>query len=225
MSARAVQCHGFLPAFLALQLSVLVSCLAVGMRTCVAYGIAGWNFQLSSWRSEQWRQILQLRQEEYRDFSGMQVVFLGFFSVPSSLCVLLITFDIDDHTSGQIDSGLDVTCVLVNLPSSREQTGSRTRLFRMRKLVDPLQLSERTLFPPMFHKSSILLVCCLPKFRNSFLFASRSQRILKEVGMASLSVQGVTWWRQFPDIHLKFSLASTASRSFPEVSETPPSSC
>ena len=31
--------------------------------------------------------------------------------------------DIDDHTSAQIVSGLDVTCILVNLPSTHEKPG------------------------------------------------------------------------------------------------------
>ena len=70
----------------------------------------------------------------------------------------------------------------------------------------------------------------LPKCRDSFLFASRRQRILKEVVMATLSVHTSVLWAchggdKFQDIPQKFSLASTASRSAPEVSETPSSSC
>ena len=52
----------------------------------------------------------------------------------------------DDHTSGQTVSGLDVNCALVNLPSTREQPRGG-RLFRMRHLVDLLQLSEKIIFP------------------------------------------------------------------------------
>ena len=70
--------------------------------------------------------------------------------------------DIDDHTSGLIVSGLDVTCVLVNLPSTHEEPLSG-RLFRMRNLVDPLQLSGRILFSSIFHRASIILSSTVPK--------------------------------------------------------------
>ena len=89
------------------------------MRTCVTHGIAG-----SAGISSLLRGVLNNGVKIF-NFVGRNIVifmacrffFFGFFSVPLVLCVLLITFDMDDNTSGQIVSGLDVTYVLVNLPS------------------------------------------------------------------------------------------------------------
>ena len=56
------------------------------------------------------------------------------------------------------------------------------------KIVDPVQFSERSLFPSMFCKSSIH---SLPHYRNRFLFAPRRQFVLTELGMMTLSVHPV----------------------------------
>ena len=45
----------------------------------------------SSWRSEKWRQILQLRREEYRACSSSDGAACGFFNISSLLCFLLST--------------------------------------------------------------------------------------------------------------------------------------
>ena len=48
-------------------------------------------------------------------------LYLEFISIPLLLCFILTTFGHRyHHISGQIVSGLDVTCVVVNLPSTRE---------------------------------------------------------------------------------------------------------
>ena len=44
-------------------------------------------------------------------------LYLGFFQC---LIVALTHLDMNDYTSGQIVPGPDVTCVLVNLPSTHE---------------------------------------------------------------------------------------------------------
>ena len=85
-------------------------------------------FSLSSpasyWRSEPWRQSLQPRREEYRDCSSsdVQLVLVSFQTSVAALVSIEHTshLDTDDNTSGHIVSGLDVTCVLVNLPSTHE---------------------------------------------------------------------------------------------------------
>ena len=85
-------------------------------------------------------------------FSDVQHV-LVFSNIPLLLCFLFEhIFKIDNNTPGQIVSGLDVTCVLVSLPSTHEKPWCG-RLFEMRNLVDPLQLSS------MFHKSSTSMYC------------------------------------------------------------------
>ena len=48
----------------------------------------------SSWRSEQWRRILQLRREEYREFSSSaSSLYSGFIHSPWLLCFVLSTFE------------------------------------------------------------------------------------------------------------------------------------
>ena len=51
--------------------------------------------------------------------------------------------------------------------------------------MDPIQFAERIVFPTMLH------------YPNWFLFATRRQCILTELGMMTLSVHtNVLWWRQ-----------------------------
>ena len=69
--------------------------------------------------SEQWRQILQLRREEYREFFSSDAQLVLFFE-PNAALLSFEQILTGDHTSVQIVSGLDVTCVLVNLPSIHE---------------------------------------------------------------------------------------------------------
>ena len=64
--------------------------------------------------------------------------------------------DIDDNTSGQIVSGLDVTCGLVNLPSTHEEPWSGRLVQGSGSRGPAPTLRERILFPSMFHQSSIL---------------------------------------------------------------------
>ena len=115
-------------------------------------------------RSEQRREIVQLRREDYRQFPLMACnLYFWFCKTPLLLCLLFSAhLDINDHTSGQIVSGLDVICALVNLSSTREEPWCG-RLFRMRNLVDPLQLSLRILFPTLSQKQSMLLSSRLSK--------------------------------------------------------------
>ena len=70
--------------------------------------------------------------------------------------------DIDDRTSGQIVSGLDVTCVLVNLQPTMGGLGadvcSRSGISWIRSNF------QRVLFPSVFHKSSVLLSSKVSKY-------------------------------------------------------------
>ena len=88
-----------------------VGAFAVEVRICVTRGIAG-STGISSfaffkfWRSEKWHQIAQLRREEYHEFTSFDVqLVLGVCPQPITA---LLSIDIDDITSGQIVSGLDV---------------------------------------------------------------------------------------------------------------------
>ena len=91
--------------------------------------------------------------------------------------------DIDDHTSGQIVCGLEVTCVLVNLPSTHEQPrGGRS--FRMPTHVGPIQLSQRL---NSINVPSII-DAALFKFVQLVLLDSLRQCILTELGTMTLSV-------------------------------------
>ena len=114
----------------------------------------------------------------------------GFINVPLLLCKPWAHLDIDDHIYDQIVSGLDVACVLVCLLSTYDEPWCG-RLFKLRNLVAPLQLSERVLCPSMFHESSILLSSELSKL---FLLASRRQCILTEFGMMTFSVHTIVLW-------------------------------
>ena len=96
-----------------------VCVLAVGIR--VTHGVAG-STGISNffWCSEQRCQVVQLRQKKNRKFSlsGVQLEFwVSQYSIAD-----LLSFEhmLDDHTSGHIVSGLGVTCILVNLPSTDE---------------------------------------------------------------------------------------------------------
>ena len=85
-----------------------VGVLAVGVRTCVCawHCWFHWNLQLLSQRSDSWRQILQLRREEYHEFPLLTCsLYFGFF--------VLLRAHLD-HTSGQTVSGLHITWVLTS---------------------------------------------------------------------------------------------------------------
>ena len=65
----------------------------------------------SFWRFEQWRRILQLRQEEYHEFASCEVHFV-FWEFPTShrcFAFFWAHSNTDDHTSGQIVPVLEVT--------------------------------------------------------------------------------------------------------------------
>ena len=76
----------------------------------------------SIWRSEEWRQFLQLCREESSQCSSSVVqTVLGAFQCPiAALLSFEHIWDKDDHTSGQVVSGLDLTWELVNLPPVHE---------------------------------------------------------------------------------------------------------
>ena len=99
----------------------------------------------------------------------------------------------------------------------------------MRNLVDPVQLTEPILFSSTFHEQSIMLTSKLSKLVFVFLTTSmNSDGIWNDdsVGKYNCSLS-ITWWRSInsPDILQKSSLASMASASVSELSETPPSTC
>ena len=101
----------------------------------------------SSWCSQQWRQIIQLRRKVNREFS----------SIPLLLCFLLSTFG---HRRPYFSPHrFFFLCDLCFGHSTIHPMNNFVggRLFRMRNFVDPIQLSERILSPSMFHDSSILL--------------------------------------------------------------------
>ena len=128
--------------------------------------------------------MLRPRQEEYCDFPLLTCsLYFGFFNVPLLLCFLLSTFG-QDHTSGPIVSGLDVTCVLVNRPST-DELPSDGRLFR--KLADAIQLSEIKFYFNHFsmnhrHRS-------LPNGPNWNLFVSRRQCISMGLGRITRQIE------------------------------------
>ena len=66
--------------------------------------------------------LFKIRREEYRKCasSDSQLVF-GDLSITHCYSAFFCEhLDIDDHTSGRVVSGLDVTRFLVNLPSTHE---------------------------------------------------------------------------------------------------------
>ena len=163
-------------------------------------------------------------------FLGWCAAFILGFSV-SHCCFVFCwaQLDIDDNTSGRIISGLDVTCVLVSLPSTHESPWCGP-LFRMRNLGAPLQLSERVLLPSLFPKSSMPL-CKLP---NLFFYFSRRQCFFfsEELGMMALSVHTLVLWtchggdnEMLHTYSRNLPLLPMASRSASAKSATPPSSC
>ena len=172
-----------------------VCVLAVGMRPCVSHGLL---VPLESPASSLAFWIMALNCSTLA--GGQSWIFLGWcaafilgFSVSHCCFAFLCAhLDIDEHTSGRIISGLDVTCVLVNLPSTHESPWGGP-LFRMRNLGAPLQLSERVLLPSLFPKSSMPL-CKIAQF---VFFISHDVNVFffsEELGMMALSVHTLVLW-------------------------------
>ena len=102
----------------------------------------------------------------------LTVIFVCFFAV------LRAHLDMDDCTSGQIASGIDVKSVLVSLPSTHEQPRSR-RWFQIRNLVGPIKLSGKNSMS--VHVQSIIGNALIQIVQIGFCFASRHQCILKRI--------------------------------------------
>ena len=159
----------------------------------MTHGIPGstLNFQLLPWRSEQWHQILHLRQDEYRECSpsGVQLVFgvlqystaslqsfghIWTWSTPLpatsfwSRCDLFRSIYHSPMNNLGVDvySGCGISCIRSN--------------FLREFCVDQCSTTHR--------------YCALPNCPNSFLFVSRRQCIFPELGVMTLSLHAIVLW-------------------------------
>ena len=123
-------------------------------------------------------------------------------------------------------SGLDVIGVLVYLPSNHESTGSGTLVkdAEARGSAPIVKKNSISTDVPQIIDTARLLSSKVSKFvfvriTTSTCFEGSGNGDSFGAGRDMVAI------KKFPDIHQKPSLASAASRSVPEVSETPPSSC